>query len=438
MKRCALLVSVLLVISAASVTAWGPNDPDDRKADPDGDGLGNLEEFLAGSNPLNPDTDGGGVPDGWEVKYGLDPTNPDDDTFDMDNDGWDNLREWEVGTNPLKANTDDDRYPLDSTDPDPLRPEWEKGKDPSPVGPDDPKPFPDIDNDTLADMLEPIHGTNPYVADADGDALLDGFEVRAGTDPHDPDTDGDGLLDGQEVRKGISDLHYTGTDPLKVDTDGDGTSDYWDDEDGDGLLNHAEWRYDDDGTPEEWTLPRCPDSDGDTVPDGHEVFGNPSNGYATSDPLVQDTDGDQLRDDIDPRPWRFDHLAFSRIAGNETLRFPRTPRLVTKGVPFNVIGQVQYNLTPIDGLDPGDWRPIESPMVVQVWLQQGDVYVPVSDPVVTGRDGVFKVSCTLGDDIRAGQALLRITATVHEKVDYVPSEWTDDSVNEFNMDKPSP
>ena len=124
MRRWALLVSLLMIVSATTAAAWGPNDPSDKTADPDGDNLGNLEEFLAGSNPLNPDTDGGGVPDGWEVKYGLDATNPDDDTFDMDNDGWSNLKEWEVGTNPLRANTDDDVYPIESTDPDPLVPEY--------------------------------------------------------------------------------------------------------------------------------------------------------------------------------------------------------------------------------------------------------------------------------------------------------------------------
>jgi hypothetical protein len=64
-------------------------------------------------------------------------------------------------------------------------------------------------------------------------------------------------------------------------------------------------------------------------------------------------------------------------------------------------------------------------MVVQVWLQQGEGFVPISDPMVTCWGGMFKVSCTLGDDIRAGQATLRITATIHQDVDYIPSEWFD-------------
>ncbi len=39
-------------------------DPSDANVDADGDGLTNLEEFLAGSDPHNEDTDGDGILDG--------------------------------------------------------------------------------------------------------------------------------------------------------------------------------------------------------------------------------------------------------------------------------------------------------------------------------------------------------------------------------------
>jgi hypothetical protein len=123
MKRLALLVSLMMIASAGTALAWGPNDPSDTKADPDGDRLGNLLEFRLGTNPMNPDSDGGGCWDGWEHQYGLDPAWAVDDLFDSDNDGWTNFREFLEGTDPLDPNTDDDKFQLDSTDPHPLIPD---------------------------------------------------------------------------------------------------------------------------------------------------------------------------------------------------------------------------------------------------------------------------------------------------------------------------
>src|SRR5262245_27915555 len=56
------------------------HDPTLAGQDPDHDGLTNLEEFQAGTDPRNPDTDGDGVLDGDEIhKYHTDPLNPDSD-----------------------------------------------------------------------------------------------------------------------------------------------------------------------------------------------------------------------------------------------------------------------------------------------------------------------------------------------------------------------
>lgn len=134
MRGTPIVLSILILLLASPAVAWGPNDPSDADADPDSDGLGNLGEFQAGTNPLDPDTDDGGAWDGWEVLYGLDPTDPRDDHFDSDNDGWSNYREFLEGTDPRNPNTDDDAYPLDSTDPYPLIPNGKARP------PDDPDP----------------------------------------------------------------------------------------------------------------------------------------------------------------------------------------------------------------------------------------------------------------------------------------------------------
>lgn len=103
-------------------------------SDDDGDGLSNLAEDLAGTNPQMWDTDGDGfsdydsrsgpgartygelyddgdgIPDAWEVFYrgpcqetgkrGLDPSYY-DANLDPDEDGWDNFAEYMVRTDPL-------------------------------------------------------------------------------------------------------------------------------------------------------------------------------------------------------------------------------------------------------------------------------------------------------------------------------------------------
>lgn len=55
-----------------------PEDPSDATADPDGDGLTNIEEFRHGSHPHLADSDGDGVADGDEVADGFDPANSGD------------------------------------------------------------------------------------------------------------------------------------------------------------------------------------------------------------------------------------------------------------------------------------------------------------------------------------------------------------------------
>ena len=79
------------------------NDASDATGDLDSDGLSNLGEYQSQTLPNNPDSDADGMPDGWEVQYGLAPTNPEDAAIDTDNDGFSNLMEFALGTEPNNA-----------------------------------------------------------------------------------------------------------------------------------------------------------------------------------------------------------------------------------------------------------------------------------------------------------------------------------------------
>lgn len=57
------------------------------------------------------DTDSDGLPDYWEVQYGLNETDPSDAELDKDLDGLNNTLEYEIGTDPTTGDTDDDGMP---------------------------------------------------------------------------------------------------------------------------------------------------------------------------------------------------------------------------------------------------------------------------------------------------------------------------------------
>ncbi|CAM2982059.1 LamG-like jellyroll fold domain-containing protein [Rariglobus hedericola] len=96
-----------------------------RTQDTDGDGLGDLREVTVWhtssalttthnvvdsrepvptpppSRPDGWDTDNDGMPDGWEVRYGLNPLDPADAALDPDDDGMSNLVEYQKDKHPL-------------------------------------------------------------------------------------------------------------------------------------------------------------------------------------------------------------------------------------------------------------------------------------------------------------------------------------------------
>ena len=102
---------------------------------PDKDGLTNIQEYLARTNPLKKDSDSDGVSDANE---------------DPDGDRLTNAAEFLCGTNPLVADSDGD-------------------------------------------------GSSDFNEDADQDGLENGAEIAVGYNPQNEDSDGDGTIDSQEV-----------------------------------------------------------------------------------------------------------------------------------------------------------------------------------------------------------------------------------------------
>ncbi|MEN1727169.1 MAG: ASPIC/UnbV domain-containing protein, partial [Pseudomonadota bacterium] len=313
-------------------------------SDSDGDGLTDEAEVnVYGTDPANPDTDGGGVLDGQEVARNTDPLNAADDfsligqvcgdpdlradtdrgTFlwqDCSTGRW-SLRVAGGGTPvrlvytgsidaaggvlnlaPVDIESTDE---LDTTtDPNQLQYRllvFNNGIDGvdfdapanscfTPLGPQPPQPVyigqgrvlleqPDLDLTTGLPCA-----TGPI--DSDGDGLTDDEETTLGTDPQNPDSDADGVDDGIDAFP---------LDPTEsADTDGDGVGDNADlfptdpnesaDADGDGVGDNGD------------AFPNDPaesaDTDGDGVGDNADVFPNDPNESA-------DSDGDGLGDNAD-------------------------------------------------------------------------------------------------------------------------------------------
>ena len=248
-------------------------DADCLSDDDDGDGL--IDEDRNGW-----DTDGDGMPDGWEVAHNLDPTSNSnmDGTFgDPDNDGLINLYEY---VNPAWNTRNGSTFPPTQyfrPGPDnmsfttsPCNPMLELGPggcqfltaEVDGITQTDPQSN-DTDLDGLNDSYEAlILLTDPTSSDTDGDGINDGIEVNGqygdpeqGSNPLDNNTDGDYLEDGEEDLNGNGLIDIGETDPTRIEDDGDF--------DGDGLQN-----WEENLTCTLWNLA---DSDGGGATDGEEL-----------------------------------------------------------------------------------------------------------------------------------------------------------------------
>lgn len=208
------------------------------------------------SQPLMPDTDGDGLPDGVEVGWRTATSPPTNATADTDGDGYTNFR---TDLDPPFYNTLDNngagmpRTTSASQGGDRAQKVWGATTNPN---------NPDSDGDGLSDGIEDknrngwldgdglsINATASPVTvrgSADNSNWPDGIrqpgETWTETDPNNPDTDSDGATDGHGEDRNYNGVidgdtnnnrvydageAWTETDPLKADTDGDGLLDGW-------------------------------------------------------------------------------------------------------------------------------------------------------------------------------------------------------------------
>jgi uncharacterized repeat protein (TIGR01451 family)/MYXO-CTERM domain-containing protein len=282
----------------------GETDPNDDDSDDDGIVDGNEDVDHDGvvdageTDPSNPDSDGDGLQDGTEIGLSSPQGNDTAAGFIPDADAG------ATTTNPLDEDTDDGGV-------------WDGAEDLNANGqidngetdPNDPIDDLDSDGDGLFDGLEDANGngvvdpgeTDPFDPDTDDDGLDDGDEFFGPTDPLDDDTDDDGLLDGSEDVNDNGNVDAGETDPTDPDTDEDGVQDGTES----GLAT-AEGDDTDpavfvpDADPSTTTDPTDDDSDDDGLLDGSEdANGDGGVDAGEPDPNLWDTDGDGLGDGVE-------------------------------------------------------------------------------------------------------------------------------------------
>jgi subtilisin family serine protease len=231
-----------------------PADATDARTDPDGDGLDNLLEFFYGTEPDNADTDGDGLDDGFEVGYSLDPGSAADGSSDLDGDGLTNVVEYAAQTRIDNGDTDGDgiddfteygsaQHAVD-TDRDGAIDALDDDAD-NDGKPDAQEGVADADNDGLPNYVD-VNDSDGPLGDQDGDGLINSVEATFMLNANLIDSDGDGIDDRTEFGPGSIPRDSDGdnvADALDADADGDGKSDLDEgvaDDDQDGVPNYRD------------------------------------------------------------------------------------------------------------------------------------------------------------------------------------------------------
>ncbi|MBC8190361.1 MAG: hypothetical protein H8E75_08015 [Puniceicoccaceae bacterium] len=261
------------------------------------------------SNPLSPDSDGDGLPDGLEVGWRNSTGDPPTDaSADTDGDGFANF----IGDlDPPFYNTLDNFGSVPDIDSQSLGGDRARQAAGSVTDPSNP----DTDGDGLPDGVEDgnrngwVDGDgealpttfNPFLARDWPDGVIQPSETWTETDPNNPDTDGDGANDGfsedsnfDGAIEGDTNANrvydpgesWSETDPLNDDSDGDGLPDGWEIDNGldpldNGIDNFRTAAVNDPQTYTHSTLGEIPRNGGGDDPD--------EDGFTNAQELVNGT-----------------------------------------------------------------------------------------------------------------------------------------------------
>ncbi|MEC9457527.1 MAG: hypothetical protein VYD27_00960 [Candidatus Thermoplasmatota archaeon] len=331
-----------------------PANSTDAYGDNDDDGLNNIEEFEVSytwgpsnfTDPLDPDTDNDGMPDGWEHQSGIHPNDgsnadedPDFDGYDADGNGAVTYKDMVGASTIERIDVSPGDYVqvnrtilwvrtvVDSNYVNiPVKTETTGWVYHINVEPGDEVTSRLQNLVTVVEQHERFTNLDEYNArDRDGDGVVDGRS----TDPLNADTDADGLIDGIEVIGwkirivdfGVREV-IVRSDPGVFDTDKDGLSDSVEfyetftnttdkDTDNDGLEDYREaidghpW-YDNGTLVYYFTNASAFDTDNDGLEDGEEVIDGRD--LFVTHANNADTDNDGLNDGDEvlyiPRPWQ--------------------------------------------------------------------------------------------------------------------------------------
>jgi len=209
-----------------------------------------IAQIFGRSDPLRPDSDGDGLPDGLELGWrGPIDTSQTITNMDTNGDGWPNFRS---DFDPPFYNTVPDNFDIPTYNFNDSRTKLIAGSMTDPAKAD-------TDNDGLPDGVEDadrngwVDGDGHSMSPSEGksvrpnvgdwpDGKIESWETWTETDPNNWDTDQDGASDGygEDVnlngridgdtnsnRVWTAGELWQETDPLKTDTDGDGLPDGW-------------------------------------------------------------------------------------------------------------------------------------------------------------------------------------------------------------------